>query len=93
MEIFNVSISELDAKEWLKLCKYQKIEWILKYTNQTDLELIKEYVLNPRITKDCHCNDCGKKKKDEPKRDAEKIEAVVELEQVARNGGSRNKKK
>lgn len=77
MEIFNVSISELDAIDWLKLCKDQKIEWILKHTNQTDLELIKEYVLNPRITKDCHCNDCGKNKKDGNIKIVKKVKKII----------------
>jgi len=62
MEIFNVQIFGEDAQEWLKLCKEQKVEWILKHTNQTNLDVINEFVLNPKITKDCKCMDCGKKK-------------------------------
>ena len=64
MEIFGKHIFGNDAEAWLKLCKEQKKEWILKYTKQTDLQLIDEFVNNPKITKECKCLDCGKNKKD-----------------------------
>ena len=60
MEIFGKHIFGTDADAWLKLCKEQKKEWILKYTNQKDENLIDEFVKNPKISKECKCLDCGK---------------------------------
>ena len=62
MEIFNVHIFGEDAQNWLKLCKEEKKQWILKYTNQRNESLINEFILNPNITKECKCVDCGKPK-------------------------------
>ena len=62
MEIFDKQIFGKDAEGWLKLCKEEKKEWILKYTNQKDENLINQFVLNPKITKDCQCLNCGKEK-------------------------------
>jgi len=64
MEVFGVHIFGSDATQWLALCKDQKKEWILKYTNQKDESLINDFVNNPNITKECKCLDCGKNKKD-----------------------------
>lgn len=55
---------ESDAEAWLKLCKEQKKEWILKNTVQKDENLIAEFINNPNISKECKCLDCGKNKKD-----------------------------
>ena len=60
MEIFGKHIFGTDADAWLKLCKDQKKEWILKHTNQTDETLIDEFIKNPKISKECKCLDCGK---------------------------------
>ena len=60
MEIFGKHIFGTDAEQWLKLCKEQKKEWILKYTNQKNENLIDEFVKNPKISKECKCLDCGK---------------------------------
>jgi hypothetical protein len=62
MEIFNVQIFGECATEWLKLSKDQKRFWILHNTNQTNEELIEEFICNPKITKDAHCLDCRDKK-------------------------------
>jgi len=62
MEIFGQHIFGSCAEAWLKLCKEQKKEWILKYTKQTDLQIIDEFVNNPKISKECKCLDCGKNK-------------------------------
>jgi hypothetical protein len=60
MEVFGKHIFGNDADKWLKLCKESKIEWILKNTNQTDNNLINEFINNPKISKECKCLDCGK---------------------------------
>lgn len=60
MEIFGKHIFGNDAEQWLKLCKESKREWILKNTNQTDNNLIDEFINNPKISKECKCLDCGK---------------------------------
>ena len=62
MEIFSVHIFGEDAQNWLKLCKQEKKDWILKYTLQKDETVINEFISNPSITKDCKCTDCGKPK-------------------------------
>jgi hypothetical protein len=60
MEIFGRHIFGDDAKAWLKLCKEQKKEWILRYTNQKNETLIDEFINNPNISKECKCLNCGK---------------------------------
>ena len=81
MDIFGVHIFGDDAEAWLKLCKEQKTEWILKRTNQTDLNLISEFVSNPKITKECKCLNCeknGSVSKRVPKEDA----TVINIDNV-----------
>jgi len=63
LEIFGKIIFESDADAWLKLCKDQKREWILKHTEQRNEQLIDEFINNPSISKQCGCIDCGKNKK------------------------------
>jgi len=65
MEIFDKQIFGNDAQQWLKLCKDQKKEWILTHTSQTNESLIKDFIENPKISKECKCLDCGKNKKNE----------------------------
>jgi len=65
MEIFGKHIFGKDAEAWLKLCKEQKKEWILKRTKQTNEALITEFINNPNISKECKCLDCGKANKNE----------------------------
>lgn len=60
MEIFGKHIFGTDAEAWLKLCKEQKKEWILKHTAQSNEYEIKAFVSNPKISKECKCLDCGK---------------------------------
>ncbi len=60
MEIFGKHIFGSDAEAWLKLCKEQKKDWILKNTNQRNEDLINDFINNPKITKECKCLDCGK---------------------------------
>ena len=64
LEIFDATIFEGDAVDWLAKCKEQKREWILKHTSQTNEEAITEFINNPKISKDCKCLDCGKAKKE-----------------------------
>ena len=63
MEIFNVMIFGNDAKDFLKLCKDKKREWILKHTTQRNEILIDEFIKNPKISKECKCLTCGKNDK------------------------------
>ena len=65
IDVFGKQMFESCAKQWLKLCKEQKREWILNNTSQTDESLITEFINNPKISKDCKCLDCGKNKKDD----------------------------
>jgi len=62
IEIFGKVLFESDAIEFLGWREDKKKEWILANTNQRDESLIDEFVNNPKITKDCKCNDCGKHK-------------------------------
>jgi hypothetical protein len=95
MEIFGKHIFGTDADAWLKLCKEQKKEWILKYTNQKDENLIDEFVKNPKISKECKCLDCGKNG-NISKRVSEEVATVTEpidnAELSATNRAKRRKK-
>jgi hypothetical protein len=95
MEIFGKHIFGTDADAWLRLCKEQKKEWILKYTNQKDENLIDEFVKNPKISKECKCLDCGKNG-NISKRVSEKVATVTEPinneEPSATNRAKRRKK-
>jgi hypothetical protein len=95
MEIFGKHIFGTDADAWLKLCKEQKKEWILKYTNQKDENLIDEFVKNPKISKECKCLDCGKNG-NISKRVSEEVATVTEPidneEPSATNRAKRRKK-
>jgi len=83
MEIFGKHIFGSCAEQWLAQCKEQKKEWILKYTKQTDLQLIDEFVNNPKITKECKCLDCGKNKKtNESNGIPKEITAIIEPVEV-----------
>jgi len=88
LDIFGKLIFGSDADEWLKLCKEQKREWILKRTNQTNEEAINEFINNPNISKDCKCLDCGKHKENGSigKRVSEEVATVVEQSDDTTNG-------
>jgi hypothetical protein len=95
MEIFGKHIFGTDADAWIRLCKEQKKEWILKYTNQKDEKLIDEFVKNPKISKECKCLDCGKNG-NISKRVSEEVATVTEPidneEPSATNRAKRRKK-
>lgn len=88
MEIFGKHIFGNDAEAWLKLCKDQKKEWILKYTNQTNEALIDEFINNPKISKECKCLDCGKNKKNGiSNRISEEVTTVTQPIEVGADSG------
>jgi hypothetical protein len=87
MEIFNVMIFGNDAKDFLKLCKEKKREWILKNTYQRNETLINEFINNPKISKECKCLDCGKNDKNISETNAVEVATVVKVEQTSGNGG------
>lgn len=66
IEIFGKQMFGGCAEEWLKLCKQQKKQWILKNTDQRNEFIIDEFINNPNITKNCKCTNCGKDKANEP---------------------------
>lgn len=98
IEIFGKMKFGADAESWLKLCKDQKKQWILKHTKQTDETLINEFINNPKISKDCKCIDCGKdKNKQDAKGDIasrvpEKNASIVESNNSASNGNGNSTK-
>ena len=93
IDVFGKQMFESCAKQWLKLCKEQKREWILKNTSQTDESLITEFINNPKISKDCKCLDCGKNKKDDKRIGISKeVTAITEPVQI-RTDGKRNSTK
>jgi hypothetical protein len=92
MEIFGKHIFGTDAEQWLKLCKEQKKEWILKYTNQKDENLIDEFVKNPKISKECKCLDCGKNG-NISKRVSEEVKVGNENNSTSGNGKRRANKR
>ena len=90
MEIFGKHIFGTCADQWLKLCKEKKREWILKYTSQTDEKIISEFINNAKISKDCHCLDCGKNKKDVTNGIQQEITTVTEPTDVGGDNGTDN---
>jgi hypothetical protein len=78
MEIFGKHIFGSCAEAWLKLCKEQKRDWILKRTNQKDETLITEFINNPQISKECKCLDCGKNKVNEPNGISKEVATTTE---------------
>ena len=87
MEIFNVMIFGNDAKDFLKLCKVKKREWILKNTYQRNETLIEDFINNPKISKECKCLDCGKNGKNISETNAVEVANVVKVEQTSGDGG------
>ena len=59
MDIFNLQIFGSDKEDWLKQSVEDKVEWIRKYTNQQNDEVIQEFINNPKISKDKICLTCG----------------------------------
>jgi len=91
MEIFDKQIFGNDAEQWLKLCKEQKKEWILKYTSQNDVEKIKEFIDNAKISKDCKCLDCGKNG-NISKEISTETKTITNVDNVRENGRTGTKK-
>jgi hypothetical protein len=95
MTIFNVEIFGEHIEEFLSLCKEQKKEWILKYTNQKNETLIDEFINNPNISKECKCLNCGKngnKSERVPKTVAEGDESISTSGNDTKNSVKRQRK-
>jgi hypothetical protein len=95
MEIFGKHIFGDDAKAWLKQCKEQKKQWILKYTNQRNEVLIDEFINNPNISKECKCLNCGKngnKSERVSKAVAESVESISTSGNDTKNSVKRQRK-
>jgi hypothetical protein len=58
MEIFNIIIWGVDAENFCALTRDEKIQWILKNTNQKDLNQIELFLESP-IVKAKECLSCG----------------------------------
>ena len=93
LEIFDATLFESDAVDWLATCKEQKREWILKHTSQTNEEAITEFINNPKISKDCKCLDCGKAKKDVANTVSTEITTTTEPIEVTGNGKRNSSKR
>lgn len=105
MRIFNVEINGKDAEWFCNLTKEQKYDWILKNTNQSNENLITEFLkrtLDPN--KKEYCVECrGKKQKVSIAKivenanissgDEQTIETVIEPIKTRTVSRSRNKKK
>lgn len=60
LEIFNVQIFGDDALEFLSWSQETQKEWILTMTNQTNEEIIYEFLSNPKLSQKATCSNCGK---------------------------------
>lgn len=58
MEIFNIIIWGVDAEKFCALTREEKIQYILKHTNQKDLNQIELFLESP-IVKAKECLSCG----------------------------------
>jgi len=62
MEIFGVHIFTSDAQAFLDFSVNEKVEWIKKYTNQKDDDLINEFLSNlPQYKNGSECLNCNSK--------------------------------
>jgi len=61
MQIFNIQLNGSDAKEFCNQSQEFKIEWIKTHTNQTNEEIIIEFLSRPLKEGKCGCG-CGEKK-------------------------------
>ena len=62
MEIVWVHIFTSDAQSFLDFSVNEKVEWIKKYTNQKDDDLINEFLANlPRYKNGSECLNCNTK--------------------------------
>lgn len=59
MEIFNKQIFGSDADYFKQLSVIKQVEWIKKYTNQQNDDLINEFLSNIPENNDKNCLDCG----------------------------------
>lgn len=60
LEIFNIQIFGDDALEFLSWSQETQKEWILTMTNQTNEEVIYEFLNNPKLSQKATCSNCGK---------------------------------
>jgi hypothetical protein len=59
MEIFGKHIFGSDANEFRALAVNEQYEWIKKYTNQSNEDLINEFLSNIPENNDKNCLNCG----------------------------------
>jgi phage tail sheath gpL-like len=76
MEIFGKHIFGSDANEFRSLAVTEQYEWIKKYTNQTNEDLINEFLSNIPENNDKNCLNCGDKRKTIP------VEVTTNTEQI-----------
>lgn len=89
MEIFNKHIFGSDADYFKKLSVIEQVNWIKKYTNQQNDNLINEFLSNIPENNDKNCIDCGNKRKGI----SEKITADVIDSDATTNSGRGNTKR
>lgn len=84
MEIFNIIIWGNDADNFCSLSKEEKIQWILKHTNQKDLNQIESFLESP-IVKAKECLSCGtlNNKIENPFKDGNNISKANAIEVTA----------
>ena len=91
MKIFNVILNGIDAKWFCKLSKQEKIDWIVKNSNQKNTETIIEFLLLPIESTDCGCGCGGSKlETNESSRISETIVKNYELVSNSRDNGKDN---
>mgnify|MGYP001086275283 CR=1 FL=1 len=85
MEIFGKQIFGDCAKEFLNLPILSQVEWIKKYTNQQNDNIIDEFLSNIKENENKECLNCGQNgniSKGIPK----EIESIVEQNSVETTG-------
>lgn len=82
MEIFGKHIFGSDANEFRALPVKEQYEWIKKYTNQNNEDLINEFLSNIPENNDKNCLDCENKRKTIPT----EVEQSSEVISTSRNG-------
>lgn len=91
MEIFNKHIFGSDADYFKQLSVIEQVDWIKKYTNQQNDDLINEFLSNIPENNDKNCLDCGNKRKGISEKTATDVEQTDVTDVSARNSTKRQR--
>lgn len=90
MEIFGAHIFTSDAQAFLDFSVNEKVEWIKKYTNQKDDDLINEFLSNlPQYKNGSECLNCNTKQDANNITSGNDAEGKINIEPDSTKGNSK----